>query len=77
MREGPAARQSASLKRRENGGATVSGMLGGGDDISISIIGSHEAQTHIREGWWLGWGWGMHDNRFRDKYRWESETRGL
>lgn len=66
--------QSASLKRRENGGATVSGMLGGGDDLSISIIGSHEAQTHIREGWWLG---GMHDNRFRDKYRWESETRGL
>lgn len=43
-------------ERRENGGAAVPGMLGGGDDISISIIGSHEAErcsteTHQRGRW--------------------------
>lgn len=43
----PSVGQSVSLNRGENGGAAVArqpGMLGGGDDISISIIGSHEAE---------------------------------
>lgn len=43
----PSVGQPVSLNRGENGGAAVArqpGMLGGGDDISISIIGSHEAE---------------------------------
>lgn len=59
VRDGPAARRlvcpSTRLRDRgENGGATVPGMLGGGDDISISIIGSHEAERCSTE---YTWGW--------------------
>lgn len=48
---GPAVSLSVSQSEsRENGGAAVPGMLGGGGDISISIISSHEAERCSTEG---------------------------
>ncbi len=48
---GPGVSLSVSQSEsRENGGAAVPGMLGGGGDISISIISSHEAERCSTEG---------------------------
>lgn len=41
---GPAVWSVSQSGSRENGDAAVPGMLGGGGDISISIIGSREAE---------------------------------